>query len=560
MADRVTVSFLGGLGEIGRNCACFESGGRIVVLDCGVMFPDPDMPGIDLVLPDLSYLRERADDVEAVVLTHGHEDHTGGLAYLLRDLSTDIFGSALTLGLARNRIEEAGLVDRARFIEVKDGERREVGPFEVEFIPVTHSVPTGSRLAFHTPQGVILHSGDFKIDLTPVDGRRTDLARIGALADDPGIRLLLSDSTNAEEAGFTESEKSVGATLQRVFVAHTGHRIVVACFASHIHRVQQILQAAESTGRKVATLGRSMRKNVELAERLGLLSFPKDLVVDIEDVDQLDDGEVCVLSTGSQGEPLSALALLATGENKWLSLREGDAVVISAHPIPGNEWAVGRVVDGLHRRGAEVVHTGVEPVHVSGHARQGELKTLLSVASPEWFVPVHGEYRHLVNHAVLAEAMGVETHKVLVCEDGDVLSLEDDGLALTGEVPAGYLYVDGTVGDVGHGVLRDRRVLSEEGVVVVVCTVDLHARDLVADPEIVTRGWVHAPEAEELIEEASAAVRSALESALADGAPDHEALSRHARQGPRQVRRRTYQAAADDRPGSGLYLIRRHSR
>jgi ribonuclease J len=272
-----------------------------------------------------------------------------------------------------------------------------------------------------------------------------------------------------------------------------------------------------------------MRKNVELAERLGLLSFPKDLVVDIEDVDQLDDGEVCVLSTGSQGEPLSALALLATGENKWLSLREGDTVVISAHPIPGNEWAVGRVVDGLHRRGAEVVHTGVEPVHVSGHARQGELKTFLSVASPEWFVPVHGEYRHLVNHAVLAEAMGVETHKVLVCEDGDVLSLEDDGLALTGEVPAGYLYVDGTVGDVGHGVLRDRRVLSEEGVVVVVCTVDLHARDLVADPEIVTRGWVHAPEAEELIEEASAAVRSALESALADGAPDHEALSRHAR-------------------------------
>lgn len=529
MADKVTVSFLGGLGEIGRNCACIESGGRIVVLDCGVMFPDPDMPGIDLVLPDLSYLRERAEDVEAVVLTHGHEDHTGGLAFLLRDLSTDVYGSALTLGLARNRIEEAGLVDRARFIEVKDGERRKIGPFEVEFIPVTHSVPHGFALAFHTPQGVILHSGDFKIDLTPVDGRRTDLARIGALADNPGIRLLLSDSTNAEEAGFTESEKSVGATLQRVFVARAGRRIVVACFASHIHRVQQILEAAASTGRKVATLGRSMRKNVELAERLGLLSFPKDLVVDIEDVDKLADGEVCVLSTGSQGEPLSALALLATGENKWLSLREGDAVVISAHPIPGNEWAVGRVVDGLHRKGAEVVHTGLEPVHVSGHARQGELKTLLSVARPEWFVPVHGEYRHLVNHAVLAEAMGVETHKVLLCEDGDVLALSDDGLELSGDVPAGYLYVDGTVGDVGHGVLRDRRVLSEEGVVVVVCTVDLHARDLVTDPEIVTRGWVHAPEAEELIEEASAAVRSALESAFADGAPDHEALSRHAR-------------------------------
>jgi ribonuclease J len=529
VADQVTVSFLGGLGEIGRNCACFETRGRIVVLDCGVMFPDPDMPGIDLVLPDLSYLRERAADVDAVVLTHGHEDHTGGLAYLLRDLSTDILGSALTLGLARNRIEEAGLIDRARFIEVQDGERRQVGPFDVEFIPVTHSVPHGFAIAFHTPQGVILHSGDFKIDLTPVDGRRTDLARIGALADNPGIRLLLSDSTNAEESGFTESEKSVGATLQRVFAARPGRRIVVACFASHIHRIQQILEAAAATGRKVATLGRSMRKNVELAERLGLLSLPDHLVIDIEDVGNLPDGEVCVLSTGSQGEPLSALALLATGENKWLSLREGDAVVISAHPIPGNEWAVGRVVDGLARKGAEVVHTGVEPVHVSGHARQGELKTLLSVARPEWFVPVHGEYRHLVNHAVLADAMGVETHKVLVCEDGDVLALSDEGLELSGEVPAGYLYVDGTVGDVGHGVLRDRRVLAEEGVVVVVCTVDLHARDLLADPEIVTRGWVHAPEAEELIEEASAAVRAALESALADGAPDQEALSRHAR-------------------------------
>ena len=322
---------------------------------------------------------------------------------------------------------------------------------------------------------------------------------------------------------------SVGATLRRVFSGRPGRRIVVACFASHIHRIQQVIQAAEATGRKVATLGRSMRKNVDLAERLGLLELPAGLVIDIEDVDKLPDGEVCVLCTGSQGEPLSALALLATGENKWLSLRDGDAVVISAHPIPGNEWAVGRVVDGLHRRGAEVVHTGVEPVHVSGHARQGELKTLLSVARPEWFVPVHGEYRHLVNHARLATAMGVEPHKVLVCQDGDVVVLRDDALEISGDVPAGYLYVDGTVGDVGHGVLRDRRVLAEEGVVVVVCTVDLHARDLVADPEIVTRGWVHAPEADALIGEASAAVREALESALADGAPDHEALARHAR-------------------------------
>jgi ribonuclease J len=529
VADQLTISFLGGLGEIGRNCACLELDGRIVVLDCGVMFPDPDMPGIDLVLPDLSYLRERAHKVEAVVLTHGHEDHTGGLAYLLRDLSTDVLGSALTLGLARHRVEEAGLVDRANFIEVHDGERRQVGPFEVEFIPVTHSVPHGFATAFHTPQGVVLHSGDFKLDLTPVDGRRTDLARIGALANDPGIRLLLSDSTNAVEPGFTESELSVGAVLRRVFASRPGRRIVVACFASHIHRVQQIIEAASATGRKVATLGRSMRKNVDLAERLGLLTLPEGLIIDVEDVDKLPPGEVCVISTGSQGEPLSALALLATGDNKWLTLRDGDVVVISAHPIPGNEWAVGKVIDGLYRRGAEVVDTAVEPVHVSGHARQGELKTLLSVASPEWFVPVHGEYRHLVNHGRLAEEMGVDPLKVLVCQDGDSLTLSDKGLEISGDVPAGYLYVDGTVGDVGHGVLRDRRVLAEEGVVVVVATVDLHARDLVKPPEIVTRGWVHAPEADALIEEASTAVRVALESALADGAPDHEALSRHAR-------------------------------
>ncbi|HZU80655.1 MAG TPA: ribonuclease J, partial [Acidimicrobiales bacterium] len=495
MADSVRVTFLGGLGEIGRNCACIETGGRIVVLDCGVMFPDPDMPGIDLVLPDLSYLREHADQVEAVVLTHGHEDHTGGLAYLLRELSAPVYGSALTLGLARHRVEEAGLDDRAQWIEVADGERRTVGPFEVEFIPVTHSVPHGFALAFHTPQGVILHSGDFKIDLTPVDGRLTDLARIGALASGPGIRLLLADSTNAEEPGFTPTESSVGVTLRRLFEDARGRRLVVTCFASHIHRVQQVIDAAVASGRKVATLGRSMAKNVALARRLGVLEVDDDVFVDVEDVDRLDPGAVCVVSTGSQGEPLSALALMAAGENKWLHLRPGDVVVISAHPIPGNEWAVGQVIDGLHRRGATVIHTGVEPVHVSGHARQGELQTLLSVARPEWFVPVHGEYRHLVNHARLAQRMGVAEEHVVLCEDGDSLVIEDDGIGRGDSVPAGLLYVDGTVGDVGHGVLRDRRVLAEEGVVVVVATVDVHNREVVSAPEIVTRGWVHAPEA-----------------------------------------------------------------
>jgi ribonuclease J len=345
------------------------------------------MPGIDLVLPDLTYLREHAQRIEAVVLTHGHEDHTGGLAFLLRDLSVPVFGSALTLGLARHRVEKAGLEDRASFIEVADGERRAIGPFDVEFIPVTHSVPHGFATAFHTPQGVILHSGDFKIDLTPVDGRLTDLARMGALAEGPGVRLLLSDSTNAEEPGYTESETAVGATLQRLFEARASRRVVVTCFASHIHRIQQVMDAARSTGRKVATLGRSMTKNVELARRIGVLHVPDDALIDVEDVDEAEPGEVCVVSTGSQGEPLSALALMAGGESKWLRLRPGDVVVISAHPVPGNEWAVGRVIDGLHRRGAEVIHTGVESVHVSGHARQGELSVLLSVTRPNGSSP-----------------------------------------------------------------------------------------------------------------------------------------------------------------------------
>ncbi len=529
MAEPVRVTFLGGLGEIGRNCACIETEGRIVVLDCGVMFPDPDMPGIDLVLPDLTYLRDNAERVEAVVLTHGHEDHTGGLAYLLRELSAPVFGSALTLGLARHRVEEAGVEDRARFVEVEDGERRTVGPFDVEFIPVTHSVPHGYATAFHTPQGVVLHSGDFKIDLTPVDGRLTDLARIGALADGEGIRLLLSDSTNAEEPGFTESERSVGAALRRLFEAARGRRVVVTCFASHIHRIQQVADAAIDNGRKISTLGRSMEKNVTLARRLGVLAVPDDALVDVEAVDRLPPGEVCVVSTGSQGEPLSALALMAAGESKWLHIRPGDVVVISAHPVPGNEWAVGRVIDGLHRRGAQVVHTGVEPVHVSGHARRGELQVMLSVARPEWFVPVHGEYRHLVNHARLATLTGVPDDRVLLCEDGDSIVLDDDGLRRGDSVPAGLLYVDGTVGDVEHGVLRDRRVLAEEGVVVVVATVDVHRREVVGNPEIVTRGWVHAPEAEELLEEASATVRKELEVALAEGATEHDLLRRHAR-------------------------------
>lgn len=491
-----------------------------MLLDCGLMFPESDMPGVDLVLPDFTYLRENADRIEGCILTHGHEDHCGALSFLLRELKFPLYGSALTLGLARNRIEEAGLLGRTSFNVVEDNERRKIGPFDVEFIPVTHSVPHGFATAFHTPQGVILHSGDFKIDLTPVDGRRTDLARIGGIASAEGVRLLLSDSTNAEETGHTLSERSVGQVLSDLFVTYRRRRIVVACFASHIHRVQQIADAAIAHGRVIATLGRSMGKNVALARSMGLLSIPDANLVDIDQVGDYPPEKVCVISTGSQGEPMSALSLMAAGDNKWISIGEGDVVILSSHAIPGNETSVGKVIDGLMRRGAEVIHSGLASVHVSGHARKEELKTLLNVAQPWSFIPVHGEFRHLTHHVDLAEAMGVDPDRILLAEDGDVIELTDGAIDFAGEVPAGYLYVDGIVGDVGRGVLRDRRVLAEEGVVVVVVNFDVAAGKVATPPEIITRGWVYAPEAEQLLDEARERVIDELDKIGAGAEPE----------------------------------------
>ncbi|MGH9101983.1 MAG: ribonuclease J [Acidimicrobiales bacterium] len=529
MAEPVRIVFLGGLGEIGRNCACVELDGRILIIDCGLMFPDAEMPGVDLVLPDFTWLRRNADKVVGCVLTHGHEDHVGALSYLLADLSFPLYSSALTLGLARNRIEEAGLVDRTSFVAVTDGERRRIGPFDVELIPVTHSVPNGFAVALHTPQGVILHTGDFKLDLSPVDGRLTNLARVGALADGPGIRLLLSDSTNAEEPGHTASESSVGAVLRRLFAAHADRRIITTCFASHIHRIQQIIDAAVASDRTIATLGRSMGKNVALARSLGLLRVPEDALVDIEEIGSLPPEQTCIISTGSQGEAMSALALMAAGESKWLQVGPGDLVILSAHAVPGNESAVAKVIDGLWRRGAEVVHAGVEEVHTSGHAKAGELQTMLAVARPECFIPVHGEFRHLTNHARLAMSMGVAAQNVLLCEDGDVVALSDDGIDFDGEVPSGHCYVDGIVGGVSHGVLRDRRVLAEEGVVVAVVGIDVRTGELLTGPEIITRGWIHAEEAGSLLDDARAAVIANIAEAAEKGAADLESYRRAVR-------------------------------
>jgi ribonuclease J len=529
MPQPVRVAFLGGLGEIGRNCMVVEHDDKLLLIDCGLMFPDADMHGIDLVLPDFTWLRENADRVVACVATHGHEDHVGGLQFLLRELSFPIYGSAVTLGLARNRIEEAGLMGRTELIVVKDNERRKIGPFDVEFIPVTHSVPHAFAIALHTPQGVVIHSGDFKLDLTPVDGRRTDLARLGELACSEGVRLLMSDSTNAEECGHAPSESSVGRVLRQLFNEQSGRRIITASFASHIHRIQQIAEAAVASGRVVATLGLSMKKNMRMARDLGLIKLPDSAFIDVEEIDRYEPGKVCVISTGSQGEPMSALALLARGENKWVKVGDRDTVILSSHAIPGNEGNVSRVIDGLLRAGVEVIHSGIADVHATGHAQADELKTYLSIVEPEYFVPVHGEYRHMVAHAKLAGVMGVPSENVTVCEDGDVIELTDDGLSKVGRVPAGYLYVDGIVGDVGQGVLRDRKVLAEEGVVVVVVTVDIESGKVLTGPEIITRGWVYAPEAEDLLDEACDTVAAAVEKELAAGMRDVENLERQVR-------------------------------
>ncbi len=527
--DPVRIVFLGGLGEIGRNCMAIEQQGRVLLIDCGLMFPDADMHGIDLVLPDFTWLRANAARIDGLVATHGHEDHVGALHYLLRELSFPIYGSAVTLGLARNRIEEAGLLGRTQLITVHDGERRTIGPFDVEFIPVTHSVPHAHAVAVHTPQGVILHTGDFKLDLTPVDGRRTDLARIGAIASTEGIRLLLADSTNAEERGHAPSETSVGAVLRQLFHEQEGRRIITASFASHLHRIQQIADAAIASGRVIATLGLSIKKNVRMGRDLGVLTIPESALVDIEETDRLPPGKVCVISTGSQGEPMSALALLARGENRFVKMTDTDTVILSSHAIPGNESNVNRVIDGLLHAGVEVIHSGIADVHATGHAQAEEIKTYLSLTRPEWFVPIHGEYRHMIANARLGYLMGVPKDHVLVCEDGDVLELTGDGLAMAGRVPAGYLYVDGIVGDVGQGVLRDRRVLAEEGVVVVVVIVDVATGKVLTGPEIITRGWVYAPEAEDLLDEACDTVAAAVERALASGVRDVESLEREVR-------------------------------
>jgi ribonuclease J len=511
----VIVSFYGGLGEIGTNMAAVEVDGRIVLIDVGLIFPDAEHYGIDLILPDWADLRERADDLHAIVITHGHEDHMGALPFFLREFPrVPIFSSRLTVGLLQAKFEEYPDVD-ADLREVSAGERIQTGPFDIEFIGVNHSIPDGMAVALHTPHGTIVHSGDFKLDQTPIDGNPTDLPHLAALGDE-GVALLLADSTNADQQGYVPTERVVGRTMQEEFARCHG-RIVVTTFASHVHRVQQAIDAAAEVGRKICFVGRSMVRNMPIARQLGYLDYDDADVVDMKEVETLPRDRVVIICTGSQGEPYAALSLMAAGRHRQVQLEPGDTVVMASSVIPGNEHAIYRSINNLFRQGARVVHKGIAQIHVSGHASAEELKFFHNVVRPAAFVPVHGEYRHLVAHADIAVACGTPRDSVLVCSDGDRVVLTDGRVRRGESFTAGKVFVDGLgVGDVGNAVLRDRERLSSEGICVAVIVVDARSR-LVDEPSITQAGIIFEPEQAVLLDHAAKAVAEELDRVDHDG-------------------------------------------
>ena len=500
---------LGGLGEIGLNMMLVEFGDDVVAVDCGLMFPDPDeLPGIDYVIPDFSYAVAKRDGFRAVLLTHGHEDHIGALPYLLRTTRIPVYGTPLTLALVAEKLREHNLLETADLRPMKPHDRIEAGPFRIEPIRVTHSIADGIGLAIDTPVGTIVHTGDFKLDPTPLDGETPDYKRFTELGEH-GVLLLCSDSTNVGRPGHTRSELDVGVALRERFQRASG-RIVVATFASHIHRIQQVLTLAAEHGRRVALLGMSMEKNVRVASELGYLRVPADLVMPLDDLVALPSGRQVILSTGSQGEPNSALSLLATGEHRAMQVQRGDLVIISARVIPGNERTIGRVINALLRRGADVLYEDNAFVHVSGHASQEDLKLMLNLTRPRYFMPVHGEYRHLLGHARLAESVGLASDRVFLVEDGAVVEMTKTAARVIGHLPVDRVLVDGKgIGDIGSVVLRDRQILAESGLVAVSLVIDRTGR-VVSGPEIASRGFVYMQENRPLIDEIKQAVMDAV--------------------------------------------------
>jgi ribonuclease J len=511
--NKLRVIPIGGLGEIGKNMTAIEYKEEIIVIDCGLAFPDVEMYGVDLVIPDITYLQNNRDKVKGIFLTHGHEDHIGALPYVLKQLNVPLYGTRLTLGLVEHKLGEHGILKDCSLNVVKPGDVVDTELFKVEFIRNNHSIADSCSLAIHTHFGIILHTGDFKIDYTPIDGEVMNLGRYAKLGTQ-GVLLLMADSTNVERPGHTISEKVIGETLRKIFGKAQG-RILVATFASNIHRIQQIINASVIYGRKIAFVGRSLENISRVAMELGYLQVPDNTVIKVEDIKSIADDKVTIITTGSQGEPMSALARIASATHKMISIRQGDSVIISASPIPGNEKFISRVINELFRKGADVIYQSLEEVHVSGHACQEELKLIHQLVKPKYFMPVHGEYRHLRQHALLAEELGMDKSNVFTLELGKALELTTRTAKEATGIPTGAVMIDGLgVGDVGNIVLRDRKLLSQDGILTVVVTLEKESCSIIAGPDIVTRGFVYMKDSEELMRTARNVVKDELDQCL----------------------------------------------
>ena len=514
--SKLRVMMLGGLNEIGKNLAVLEYENDIIVIDCGIAFPDDDMLGIDLVIPDVSYLEKNIDKVRGILITHGHEDHIGAIPYVLRTVNVPIYATRLTLGILENKLNEHKLLKSAQLNTVEAGDVVRLGCFEAEFIHVNHSIADACAIAVRTPVGTVLHTGDFKLDVSPIDGEMMDLTRLGEYGRE-GVMLLMCESTNVERPGYTPSERKVGGQLDSIFLQNTDKRIIIATFSSNVHRVQQIINTAAKYGRRVAVTGRSMINIVGAAVRLGYMDVPEGVLIEMSEIGRYKPEQLTIITTGSQGEPMSALYRMAFSDHNQIELTSGDLVVLSSHAIPGNEVLVGKIINEMYRRGVNVYHED-EEVHVSGHACREEIKLMHSLTKPRFLMPIHGEYRHLMQHKELAEFMGMPSDRIFVCETGQVLELDGESCKKAGTVQSGRVLIDGYgVGDVGNIVLRDRRHLGQDGLIVVVATVNVDDCEIVSGPDIISRGFVYVRESEELMDEVRAIARDVLEKTLENG-------------------------------------------
>ena len=532
--SRLKIIPLGGLHEVGKNITVFQYDNEMIVVDCGLSFPEDDMLGVDLVIPDITYIIKNQEKLKGMVITHGHEDHIGSVPYFLKQVNTPIYGTRLTLGLIKNKLEEHRLVDSTKLNEVNPGETIKLGKhFKVEFIQSSHSIPDSVMLAIHTPVGTVLHTGDFKVDYTPMDGKIMDFGRLAELGN-KGVLALMSDSTNAERKGFTMSESTVGEVFEKLFTNCT-KRIVVATFASNVHRVQQIVNCAVKYGRKIAVCGRSMINMITTARELGYIECPDNLFIDIDMINNYTDDQLLIITTGSQGETMSALTRMASGTHRKVKITPNDLVIISANPIPGNEKNVSKVIDSLMQIGAEVVYSALEDVHVSGHACQEEQKLILALTKPKYFIPVHGEYRHLIAHSETAKLMGVPKENIFKLENGKILEMDKYSAEFTGMVQSGIILVDGLgIGDVGNVVLRDRQHLSQDGLIIVVLTMNGGSGEVIAGPDVISRGFVYVRESENVMDEIKAVVRHEVHKCEEQGIRDWATIKNSIRENLRE--------------------------